>query len=183
MTARGVQLSRTIDPRGIPSLEEVHAAVHNALRKLYGKDGDLFEVGANERSITHRLALYLDAAPIFRHWNVDCEYNKIGDLPKRIRAWESHPRYDDLDAISVYPDIIVHKRRLPENLLVIEAKRGSLGGQIDLRDKEKLEGYIEELGYRFGLWIAFNGTKDDAVKIWFENSNGRCSQVDLGALP
>ena len=47
-----------------------------ALSELIERDSFLFEADANERSITHKLAEYLQAQ--FQDWNVDCEYNRNG---------------------------------------------------------------------------------------------------------
>src|SRR3989344_3962315 len=67
----------------------------------------------HERSLTHRLAFYLESSGYFNGYSIDCEYNRRGidiktdDYGKRI-----------------YPDIIVHVRGLSDsNLIIIEAKK------------------------------------------------------------
>src|SRR5271165_7265202 len=62
-------------------------AMHEAaaVRQLFEPDAYLLQVDANERSITHRLALYL--TPHFPDWDIDCEYNRCGDLPKRLMRY------------------------------------------------------------------------------------------------
>jgi hypothetical protein len=44
------------------------------------EDKDLINNSANERSISHNLAEYLQN--YFRDLNVDCEYNRHGDVVK-----------------------------------------------------------------------------------------------------
>lgn len=53
---------------------DVAEHVRGSLLRLLAEDAYLFEADANERSISHRLALYLEEE--FPGWNVDCEYNR-----------------------------------------------------------------------------------------------------------
>ena len=124
----------------------VEELLDTAVRSLYEKDSYLFEVGAHERSITHRLGLYLQE--LFANWDVDCEYNRDGHDPKRIPLNEAN--YSD-PGQTVYPDIIIHKRgRNGPNLLVIEAKTAP--NSDSKRDKDKLQGYKKELKYTYGFF-------------------------------
>ena len=69
---------------------------------------------------------------------------------------------DDIEARTVYPDVIVHHRTLTgdeHNMLVIEAKKS--GKEKDHvgkpSDRAKLEAYTREpLGYEWGIYIVFN---------------------------
>jgi len=67
---------------------------------------------------------------------------------------------DDLDAKTVYPDVIVHNRgEHYENLLVIEAKKSGGSGEYD---REKLTAYRDELKYDFGVFVTFSvGGQDE----------------------
>jgi hypothetical protein len=104
--------------------EEVRAGVHRAIATLLAEDQYLLVNDVNERSITHKLADYLQRE--FPDTNVDCEYNKNHDDTKRLRLPpKTDIRSDDLDAHTVFPDIIVHKRNTDENLLVIEVKKST----------------------------------------------------------
>jgi len=110
--------------------DEVKKKLDSALQRLFKCDIILLENDANERSITHRLAIYIEDE--FPSWNVDCEYNRVGkgNTPKRITICYDHIHQnispDDTDAQTVYPDIIVHKRGTREsNLLVVEVKKSS----------------------------------------------------------
>lgn len=99
---------------------QLAAAIERAISIFRTRDLMLLRLDANERSMTHKLAEYLQRE--FRNWTVDCEYNRLGDETKRM----SRDRNDlvpkgDTNAQTVYPDIIVHRRNSKENLLVIEA--------------------------------------------------------------
>lgn len=119
------------------------------LELLLRDDIDLLRDDANERSISHRLAVYMDSS--FPGWHVDCEYNRDGVDPKRIEVGSG----DDREQGSrVLPDIIVHRRRTSENLLVVEIKKSS-NRQGSSRDKQKLRSYCQELGYRHGVFVEF----------------------------
>lgn len=61
---------------------EVKDALKKALQEFWEKDICLLGYTANERSITHRLAIYLEK--YFSGYDVDCEYNRAGEIPKRI---------------------------------------------------------------------------------------------------
>jgi hypothetical protein len=125
-------------------------AVARALNELLARDGDLLGINANERSITFRFAMYLQ--PAFPAWTVDCEYNRDGTDPKRIGNLELYPDSEDEDAKTVFPDVIVHRRRTRENHLVLEFKKSTsrIDREIDLR---KLRGYKQQLGYEHALFV------------------------------
>jgi hypothetical protein len=136
------------------TFEEINSIVTTAYEKVCTKDTDLLFIGANERSLTHRMAVYLE--PSFPEWNVDCEYNRADRLPKRLHyLGGTHSK----DGDRIFPDIIVHKRQGDKNLLVIEAKttennelhkEGSC-----LCDRCKLEAYVNELGYQYAFSLIF----------------------------
>ena len=63
--------------------KEVSEKIKNAYRKFLKNDSCLLAVVANERSITHRFAIYLEDE--FPNYNVDCEYNREGTNIKRIK--------------------------------------------------------------------------------------------------
>ena len=146
----------------------INARVNSALKTLETNDTCLFEISINERSLCARLAMYLRDE--FPEYDVDCEYNRNiteDDFLKRLRN-----KYylellgktispSDTDGVTVYPDIIVHKRRsAPEvNLLVIEVKKSSnkTDSKIDLA---KLRAFKKELHYQYARFIVF-GTKGE----------------------
>jgi len=146
--------------------------VFNAVQQLLDRDGFLLARDVNERSITHRLAMYL--AEEFPAWDVDCEYNRDGHDPKELNLGGPDPNRRDTEAKTVYPDIIVHTRGEQDNLLVIEVKKSSsrIGRGNDF---EKLRAYRHELQYRHALYIEFlvgNGQADVAQVQWFDDAAG-----------
>jgi hypothetical protein len=58
--------------------EEVQQAVISALERVIEEDRDLLRFDVNERSITHCLGMYFQAA-VSNPWDVDVEYNRIGE--------------------------------------------------------------------------------------------------------
>ena len=136
---------------GRPPPEDVKRRVIAAICALYRHDRELLAVDANERSITHKLAEHLQRE--FPEWHVDCEYNRVGRETKRLVVNVGKPEPDDLEAKTVFPDIIVHHRTTPENLLVIEVKKAT--GRDDTSDIEKLKRFtkVREYRYEYGLLL------------------------------
>ena len=143
-----------------PSLATIRRCLELALHRLYESDADLIALDVNERSLTHRLAMHLTA--LFPAWDVDCEYNRDGAEPKRIDDVEDRLREHedgedssrDTRGRTVYPDIIVHRRRTHENLLVVEVKKSS--SRIpDGLDRLKVDALcvMEQYRYRYGFLI------------------------------
>jgi len=143
------------------SIDEIKKKVKISLGILFRNDSFLLENGANERSVAHKLAEYLQIQ--FPDWNVDCEYNRKGLAQKildRIHECSKQKKTD-----RVYPDIIVHRRNTDDNLLVVEIKIKD----EDCCDIEKLKKFTSTSGdfkYRLGLFIKFN--EKEPLR-WFEN--------------
>lgn len=130
--------------RGDGALAE---AVIHAVQTLLDRDAYLLWADVNERTVTHRLAVYVEQA--FPGWDVDCEYNRDGHNPKEIAFGSG----DDAEHGSrVFPDVIVHKRGTAENHVVFELKKSN-NPEPDDRDFEKLRGYCYQLGYQHGVFI------------------------------
>ncbi|HIK41546.1 hypothetical protein [Thermoleptolyngbya sp. M55_K2018_002] len=160
--------------------KEVEEILQEALELLKEHDSYLFRVDANERSFTHKLAGYLQAGFQTRNLelHVDCEYNRSqGDHKKLILEQEIRnrlskvleesgglPGYDDTNAKTVYPDIIVHKRGDNENnLLVIEVKKSTNQQSTGETDKKKLDAFLESpFNYQHAVFIQLivGGEKD-----------------------
>ncbi|RTL28096.1 MAG: hypothetical protein EKK47_16710 [Burkholderiales bacterium] len=104
---------------------EVSVRLNAALKCLCERDLHLLNVDASERSMTHRLAVHLIEQ--FPDHDIDCEYNRDGFDVKRLELAERAAKDDDVEAVTVFPDIVVHRRgHNDDNLLVIEVKkRGS----------------------------------------------------------
>jgi hypothetical protein len=125
---------------------------------------ELISIDVNERSITHHLANCF--AELLPQYDVDCEYNRMsGDLPKRIH-WSGEPaKRNDIEAKTVFPDIIAHKRgHNDSNLLVIEVKKSNANTIEREKDQNKIEAYCEDLNYTYGLYLVI---QEDSLYEWF----------------
>lgn len=138
---------------------EVNDKIIQAYKMVLSKDRHLLDADVNERSITHRFAIYLQE--LFPEYNVDCEYNRNDlDEKKLKRFMNVLPESDDTNGSRVYPDIIIHHRGTKENFIVIEAKKTSSrlthqqGGSCPC-DECKLRLYRSELGYRHAYFVIF----------------------------
>ena len=130
--------------------KDIRKHIERAYQMLIKKDKYLLEIDANERSITHRLAIYLELE--FPEYDVDCEYNRDGFSSKRLIGYKKKIDSDDTDGVTVYPDIIIHHRGERDNFIVIEAKKYS---STDDSDKEKLNIYKNELLYKHAYFVRF----------------------------
>lgn len=128
----------------------VESALYNAIDQLLRSDSEILFIDVNERSISHRLANYLE--PYFSGWNVDCEYNRNHEDPKRLDIQRRNISSDDTEATTVYPDIIVHRRGTDENLVVIEMKKTTSYEQDDY-DLGKLNAFKSQLSYQYAIFI------------------------------
>lgn len=92
------------------SHESIQQRVRKALEKLILHDAYLLKIDSNERSITHRLGMYLQEE--FERWDVDCEYNRDYDSPdlvKRLQLYTEPIQADDF--IYITPDFAVSEVR------------------------------------------------------------------------
>ena len=137
---------------------EIRNKILRAYLRLLKNDGYLLTSKANERSITHRLAIYIEDE--FPDYNVDCEFNRKGLEPKKLDSFKKKVDTDDAKGVSVYPDIIVHHRGTADNLVVIEAKTSSNGEECQMPtpcacDRCKLRAYKADLRYRHAFYVIF----------------------------
>jgi hypothetical protein len=138
---------------------EVRTRLNAALSTLWINDSHLFHINSSERSICHKLALYLEDQ--FPGYDVDVEYNRMGseeEYPPKIKGFRGE---------YVTPDIIVHKRdvQFTCNLLVIEAKMSeSFQSTEFLNDKsediDKLGEYKLLIKYQNAFFLGFPGWRD-----------------------
>jgi hypothetical protein len=170
-----------------------------SISELFAKDYVLIKNGSSERSITHRLAIYLENRvnqSEFNGLNVDCEYNRNKDLgdgsAKSIKA-----KYDELTEelqedykerkqdegfiiLSTFPDIIIHKREENfQNKLIIELKPTKSGKSREL-DELKLRCFTEsehnEYKFSYGVHIELDEDKSKTKLSWYENGTEICSE-------
>ena len=85
--------------------------VVTALSEFYAHETFLLEKDVGERALTHRLAVHLEQQ--FAGWQVDCDYDRLGERTLRL-PHGSIISTDDHLGKSIYPDIVVHQREIPE---------------------------------------------------------------------
>jgi hypothetical protein len=136
--------------------DEIELKLGRAKADFLAADTSLLEVNANERSMTHKFAEHLQRQ--FPDWNVDCEYNRNGSIPKKLLPMtDLRVSPADEDGHTVFPDIIVHRRKETTasgqrpNLLVIEAKKSS---NKDDSDRQKLEAFGSDEHYVYSFSVA-----------------------------
>jgi len=146
--------------------DELERIVKFSLKKFRSVDKKLLEIKVNERTITHKLAVYLQQN--FPEFNVDCEYNRLEDKVKKIELPKDKINWDDTEAKTVFPDIIIHKRGIQEdNLLVIEVKKSSNINSGDF-DRMKLHTFLQEpYSYAYGLFLRIDLDGENDELEWF----------------
>jgi hypothetical protein len=123
-----------------------------ALAEFYGRESFLFEHDLGERTLTHRLAVHLENQ--FPGWQVDCDYDRLGERTLRLPHGTIVSTDDHLGK-SVYPDIVVHQREIPANLLAIEVRKAS-NHQPPEHDRHKLRALTDPhlwFAYAIGLFL------------------------------
>ncbi len=117
-----------------------------ALREFYAHEAFILERDLGERALTHRLAVHIEKQ--FPGWEVDCDYNRLGERTMRLPHGTIVSTDDHLGK-SVYPDIVVHQREIPNNLLAIEVRKASNHQPIE-HDQHKLKALTDP-----HLWFAY----------------------------
>jgi hypothetical protein len=119
-----------------------------ALKEFYAREAFLFEHDLGERTLTHRLAVELERQ--FPEFEVDCDYDRLG--PRTLNLPHgSIVSTDDHLGKSVYPDIVVHQRTVPNNLLAIEVRKAGNHQPIE-HDRHKLRA-LTDAHIWFAYWI------------------------------
>ncbi len=131
---------------------EIERRIREALATFIRDDEYLLTHNLSERCIASRLALHLQTQ--FPEYNVDVEYNRAGDTPKRLELPQHCANsFDDDGEALVVPDIIVHQRgEAGPNLLGIEIKKAN-----DRRgfgcDHDRLVPLKARFGYNYGVLL------------------------------
>lgn len=161
--------------------------VVTALTEFYGSETWLFEHDLGERTLTHRLAVYLEQQ--FPGWKVDCDYDRLGERTLRLPRG-SIVSTDDHLAKSIYPDIVVHQREIPKNLLAIEVRKAS-NHQLPEHDHQKVRALTDPhlwFAYGIGIYLVLDkksvfaevyvgGVIDGSISSWLA---GRLKKAGLG---
>lgn len=151
-------------------IDEIKERVQRGIDAFMKRDRYLLDRNLSERCIAGRLLFHLQNT--FPGYDVDIEYNRAGDVPKRLNLQdECANSFDDDGNALVVPDIIIHKRGAEgPNLLGIEIKK-----QGDPRgtkcDRLRILALRKRFDYSFGalmLCETREGRKPDImVGEWF----------------
>ena len=128
-----------------------------ALQEFYARESHLFERDLGERALAHRLAVHIERQ--FPGWDVDCDYNRLGERTLRLPKG-TIVSTDDALGKSVYPDIVVHRRAVPKNLLAVEVRKAANHQPVD-HDRHKLKALTDPhlwFAYRIGVLLTLAGT-------------------------
>jgi hypothetical protein len=134
-------------------LEKVARAVDD----LYAREARLFEQDLGERTLTYRLASALERQ--FPEWNIDCDYNRLGERALKLPK-ASVVSTDDEIGLSIFPDIVVHRPGIPDNLLALEVRKASNHQPLD-HDQHKLRALTDPhlwFAYRIGVCVILGKT-------------------------
>ena len=126
--------------------------VVGAIGEFYAREGLLFERDLGERTLTHRMAVWLERQ--FDGWDVDCDYNRLGERLLKLPHGTIVSTDDELGK-SIFPDIVVHRRAVPENLLALEVRK-AINHQPLEHDRHKLRGMTDPhlwFAYRIGVLL------------------------------
>lgn len=152
-------------------LEEVAAYLEQAIIKLQENDSIFLDkdFDINERTVTHKLAIYL--SELFPNEDVDCEYNRQYNeetdefISKNVELPKVKPEnlLKDIEATTVFPDIIVHKRQTGFNVLAIEVKMQWKNKKGDF-DLIKAKAYKWQLKYQHSAYVVLGPNKEFEIK-------------------
>jgi hypothetical protein len=161
--------------------------VVTALQEFYAHEVFLLEKDLGERTLTHRLAVHCEKQ--FAGWDVDCDFNRLGERTLRLPHGTIVSTDDHLGK-SVYPDIVVHQREIPNNLLAIEVRKAGNHQPLE-HDQHKLQALTDPHLW-FAYWIGVHlslgrkqvtmsevytgGMLDRALSGWFA---GRLQEMGL----
>lgn len=160
-----------------------------AIAAFYAREGVLFDKDLGERTLTHRMAVQLERQ--FDGWEVDCEYNRLGERLLKLPHGTIVSTDDELGK-SIFPDIVVHRRAVPENLLAVEVRKATNHQPIE-HDHHKLRALSDPhlwFAYRLGVLLVLckqgvkppdvylGGKIDRELSDWFA---GKLQEMGLAA--
>lgn len=160
-----------------------------ALRDFYANESFLFAKDVGERAVTHRFAVHLEKQ--FAGWSVDCNYDRLGERTLHLPHGTIISTDDHLGK-SIYPDVVVHQREIPNNLLAVEIRKASNHTSLE-HDQHKLR-VLTDQDVWFAYWIGVllvldrhhvtmsevyvSGVVDESLSRWFA---ARLEESGLGA--
>jgi len=129
---------------------EIINGIKSALEKLKENDKFLLETHQYERTITHKLAEYME--PFFKEFDVDVEWNK--GLDGKDQKMRLHGK-----DVWVVPDIIVHNRKTGDKFVAIEVKLSRASTPVIEQDKVKLKEYKKQIKYKYAFLVIIGVSK------------------------
>ena len=134
--------------------KELIDVFQKAKNEFLEKEKTIIKNDTNERTLTQRLAFYLELQLRknikYENYSVDCEYNRKEKDIKRLKFGKN------TDKKEIYPDIIVHQRKIKNNLIAIEMKKTTSRNTDKIKDIEKLEALTDRKNdYHYTLGIYF----------------------------
>jgi hypothetical protein len=160
-----------------------------ALGEFYARETYLLDKDVGERALTHRLAVQIERQ--FSGWDIDCEFDLLGERMLRL-PHGTIVSTDEHFAKSIFPDIVVHQRHIPNNLLAIDLRKATNHQPIE-HDQQKLIALTDPhlwFAYWIGVLLILTrknvshcevyvaGTIDRPLTAWLAE---RLKQVGLGA--
>ena len=139
--------------------------VVNAIREFYQHEAYLLEKDLGERTLTHRMAVHIERQ--FDGWEVDCDYNRLGERLLKLPHGSIISTDDELGK-SIFPDIVVHHRAVPENLLAVEVRK-AINHQPVEHDHHKLRGLTDPhlwFAYRLGVFLILGKNQVTASDVY-----------------
>ena len=133
-----------------------------ALKAFYAREVFLFEHDLGERTLTHRLAVQIERQ--FPDFEVDCEFDRLG--PRTLNMPRgSIVSTDDHLAKSIYPDIVVHRRSIPDNLIAIEVRKAGNHQPVE-HDRQKLRALTDpHVWFAYGIGVLLTLGKNNAASM------------------
>lgn len=148
--------------------EELIDIFEKAKNEFLEKEKSIIKNDTNERTLTQRLAFYLELQLRknikYENYSVDCEYNRKEEDIKRLKFGKN------TDKKEIYPDIIVHQRKIKNNLIAIEMKKTTSRNTDKIKDIEKLEALTDrknDYHYTLGIYFELDITDNNDIINFF----------------
>ena len=148
--------------------EELIDIFEKAKNEFLEKEKAIIKNDTNERTLTQRLAFYLELQLRknikYENYSVDCEYNRKEEDIKRLKFGKN------TDKKEIYPDIIVHQRKIKNNLIAIEMKKTTSKNTDKIKDIEKLEALTDrknDYHYTLGIYFELDITDNNNIINFF----------------
>jgi hypothetical protein len=137
----------------------------SALQEFYARERFILDRDLGERALTHRLAVHVERN--FLGWDVDCDFNRLGERTMLLPRGAIVSTDDSLGK-SIYPDIVVHRRAVPDNLLALEVRKAA-NYQPVAHDRHKLMALTDPhlwFAYWIGVLVILGRTGVTGVEVY-----------------